>query len=151
MLPLQTAEVVAARYNVSREYQDQYSLQSQQRTAAAQAAGAFDDEIVPVEATMAVKDKATGEIVKRSVRLDHDEGNRPETTIEDLRSLKPVVEGGIVTAGNASQWSDVASACVAMEAKTEERRGFAPLGGYFGMRMVGTTPHYMCVGHGFAE
>src|SRR3546814_12311417 len=81
MLPLQTAEVVAARYNVSREYQDQYSLQSQQRTAAAQAAGAFDDEIVPVETTMAVKDKATGQVVKRSVRLAHDEGNRPEHNI----------------------------------------------------------------------
>src|SRR3546814_2645049 len=103
MLPLRTAEVVAARYNVSREYQDQYSLQSQQRTAAAQAAGAFDDEIVPVEATMAVKDKATGEIVKRSVRLDHDEGNRPETTIEDLRSLKPVVEGGIRSEEHTSE------------------------------------------------
>src|SRR3546814_499011 len=150
MLPLQTAEVVAARYNVSREYQDQYSLQSQQRTAAAQAAGAFDDEIVPVEATMAVKDKATGEIVKRSVRLDHDEGNRPETTIEDLRSLKPVVEGGIVTAGNASQLSDGASACVVMEAKTAERRGLAPLGRYVGMTMAGTKPDEMGIGPVFA-
>src|SRR3546814_347150 len=150
MLPLQTAEVVAARYNVSREYQDQYSLQSQQRTAAAQAAGAFDDEIVPVEATMAVKDKATGEIVKRSVRLDHDEGNRPETTIEDLRSLKPVVEGGIVTAGNASQLSDGASACVVMEAKTAERRGLAPLDRYVGMTMAGTKPDEMGIGPVFA-
>src|SRR3546814_13684948 len=103
MLPLRTAEVVAARYNVSREYQDQYSLQSQQRTAAAQAAGAFDDEIVHVEATMAVKDKATGEIVKRSVRLDHDEGKRPETTIEDLRFTNTVVDAGIVTAGKKRQ------------------------------------------------
>src|SRR3546814_15247642 len=86
---------------------------------------------------MAVKDKATGEIVKRSVRLDHDEGNRPGTTIEDLRSLKPVVEGGIVTAGNASQLSDGASACVVMEAKTAERRGLAPLGRYVGITMAG--------------
>src|SRR3546814_13564129 len=96
---------------------------------------------------MAVKDKATGEIVKRSVRLDHDEGNRPETTIEDLRSLKPVVEGGIVTAGNASQLSDGASACVVMEAKTAERRGLAPLGRYVGMTMAGTKPDEMGIGH----
>src|SRR3546814_3827375 len=99
---------------------------------------------------MAVKDKATGEIVKRSVRLDHDEGNRPETTIEDLRSLKPVVEGGIVTAGNASQLSDGASACVVMEAKTAERRGLAPLGRYVGMTMAGTKPDEMGIGPVFA-
>src|SRR3546814_11247640 len=99
---------------------------------------------------MAVKDKATGEIVKRSVRLDHDEGNRPETTIEDLRSLKPVVEVGIVTAGNASQLSDGASACVVMEATPAERRGLAPLGRYVGMTMAGTKPDEMGIGPVFA-
>lgn len=143
---LQTAEVVARRYGISREAQDLYSLQSQQRTAQAQAQGRFAQEIVPVTTQMAVADKATGAISYRTVTLDRDEGNRPETTLEGLASLKPVLEGGVVTAGNASQLSDGASACVLMEAGVAQRKGLAPLGIYRGMAVAGCAPDEMGIG-----
>src|SRR5207245_9777073 len=120
---LQMAEFVAKKYGISREAQDRYSLTSQQRTAAAQAAGRFDAEIVPFTTTMAIVDKNTKEVSYKEVALRADEGNRPETTLEGLASLKPVLEGGVVTAGNASQLSDGASASVLMERRLAERRG----------------------------
>jgi len=132
-----TAEVVAARYGVSRERCDAYALSSQQRTAAAQAAGRFSEEIVPV--------RTSSEIV-----LDRDEGMRPETTLGGLAALKTVHAGGIVTAGNASQLSDGASACVIMESKQAERRGLSPLGRYVGMAVTGTRPDEMGIGPVFA-
>jgi len=125
---LQTAEVVARRYGISREAQDEYALTSQQRTAAAQQAGYFEHEIVPMTARMKVQDKATGEISEREVTLKLDEGNRPDTTLEGLQKLKPVVEGGVITAGNASQLSDGAAAVVVMNADVARERGLAPLG-----------------------
>jgi len=148
---LQTAEVVAKRYNVSREAQDEYALQSQQRTAAAQAAGRFDAEIVPVTATMAVTDKETKEVSYKEVTLAKDEGNRPETTLEGLHALQPVLGPDMnITAGNASQLSDGASAAVLMEAKVAERRGLQPLGRYVGMAVAGTEPDEMGIGPVFA-
>jgi acetyl-CoA C-acetyltransferase len=147
---LQTAETVAKRYGIGRDRQDDYAVQSQQRTAAAQANGAFDVEIIAVETTMAVQDKVTGEIAMRPVTVSKDEGNRPDTTLKGLQSLKPVVEGGVVTAGNASQLSDGASACVVMDAKLAERRGLAPLGRYVGMAVAGTKPDEMGIGPVFA-
>jgi len=148
---LQTAEVVANRYGISREAQDEYSFQSQQRTAAAQAAGKFDDEIIPVTATMAVTDKATGETSKKEVTLSKDEGNRPETTLEGLSSLQPVIgPNGFITAGNASQLSDGASAAIVMDAKLAEQRGLTPLGRYVGMAVAGTEPDEMGIGPVFA-
>jgi len=147
---LQTAEFVAKKYGISREAQDRYSLASQQRTAAAQAAGRFDAEIVRFTTTMAVVDKATQEVSYREVTLDRDEGNRPETTLEGLQSLKPVIEGGVVTAGNASQLSDGASACVVMERGLAERRGLAPLGIYRGMSVAGCAPEEMGIGPVYA-
>lgn len=147
---LQTAETVALRYGIARDRQDAYALQSQQRTAAAQASGAFDDEIVPVTATMAVADRATGETSMKEVTLTRDEGNRPETTLEGLSSLKPVIEGGVVTAGNASQLSDGASACVVMEGAMAARLGLAPLGRYLGMAVAGLEPDEMGIGPVFA-
>ena len=146
-----TAEVVAKRYNISREVQDEYSLQSQQRTAAAQAAGKFDDEIVPCKATMAVVNKETKEVTFKDVVADKDECNRPDTTLEGLQSLKPVMgEGHTITAGNASQLSDGSSACVVMEAKVAEKRGLQPLGRYVGMAVAGTEPDEMGIGPVFA-
>jgi acetyl-CoA C-acetyltransferase len=142
---IQTAEVVSERYRISRETQDEYALQSQQRTAAAQEAGRFDDEIVPVTATKEVKDKATGEASYTEVTLSADEGNRPETTLEALAGLKPVM-GRFITAGNASQLSDGASACVLMEAGEAERRGLEPLGYYRGVAVAGCRPDEMGVG-----
>ncbi|MCB5425552.1 acetyl-CoA C-acyltransferase [Altererythrobacter sp. CC-YST694] len=147
---LQTAEVVAKRYGISREAQDAYALQSQQRTAAAQAAGKFDAEIVPVTATMAVANKETGEITKHEVTIAKDEGNRPETTLEGLASLNPVVPGGVITAGNASQLSDGSSAVVVMESSLAEKRGLQPLGRYVGMAVAGTEPDEMGIGPVFA-
>jgi len=153
MSMLETAEIVAERYGVSREAQDEYALQSQQRTAAAQAAGKFDDEIVPLPSTMLVKDKATGEISKQEVTLDKDEGNRPSTTLENLQSLNPVFakgmqvsEGKFITAGNASQLSDGASAAVLMERKEAEKRGLEPLGVYRGIAVAGLDPAEMGIG-----
>jgi len=147
---LQTAEVVAKRYGIGRDRQDAYGLQSQQRTAAAQASGRFDAEIVPVTATMLVTDKATGETSKKDVTLTRDEGNRADTTAEGLAGLKTVVEGGVITAGNASQLSDGASACVVMEAELAARRGLTPLGRYVGMAVAGTEPDEMGIGPVFA-
>lgn len=143
---LKTAENVARKYGVSREAQDEYSLSSQQRTAAAQAAGRFDDEIVPFSTRMAVKDRETGEVSMQDVTLDRDEGNRPQTTLESLTSLNPVLEGGVITAGNASQLSDGASACVLMEASVAEKRGLTPLGAYRGMAVAGCAPEEMGIG-----
>ena len=147
---LQTAEVVAKRYSISRERQDDYGLLSQQRTAEAQAAGIFDAEIVPVTTTMSVTDKATGKTSTQIVTLSKDEGNRPETSAEGLASLKPVIEGGAITAGNASQLSDGASACVMMEVGLAAERGLQPLGRYVGMAVAGTEPDEMGIGPVFA-
>ncbi len=140
---LLTAEHVAKTYNVSRDAQDEYALQSQLRTAAAQEAGRFDDEIVAITTQMAVVDKVTKQVSYRQVTLDKDEGNRPGTTLEGLQSLKPVIEGGCITAGNASQLSDGASACVLMESKLAEQRGLQPLGIYRGMAVAGNAPEEM--------
>jgi acetyl-CoA C-acetyltransferase len=146
-----TAEIVGKRYNIARDRQDAYALQSQQRTAAAQAAGKFDDEIVPVTATMSVKDKATGEVSTREVTITKDEGNRADTTLEGLQSLQPVMgPDAQVTAGNASQLSDGASACVIMEAGLAAERGLKPLGRYIGMAAAGTEPDEMGIGPVFA-
>lgn len=143
---LQTAEFVARQYGISRERQDAYALQSQQRTAAAQAAGRFDAEIVPFSAKMALVDRETKAVSYKEVTLTKDEGNRADTTAESLASLKPVVEGGVITAGNASQLSDGASACVLMDAGVAERRGLAPLGRYVGMTVAGNAPEEMGIG-----
>ncbi|MFS0738474.1 acetyl-CoA C-acyltransferase [Sphingomonas sp. 1P06PA] len=148
---LQTAEVVAKRYGVSRDRQDDYALQSQQRTAAAQAAGRFDAEIVPVTATMTVVDKATKETSKKEVTLSKDEGNRADTTLEGLKALVPVMGPEMnITAGNASQLSDGASACVVMEAGVAAARGLQPLGRYVGMAVAGTEPDEMGIGPVYA-
>ena len=147
---LQTAEVVGKRYGIDRERCDEYGFQSQQRTAAAQAAGKFDDEIVPVTATMKIVDKETKAETFQEVTLTKDEGNRADTTLEGLRSLKPVLEGGIVTAGNASQLSDGASASVLMEETLAVKRGLTPLGRYVGMAVAGTEPDEMGIGPVFA-
>jgi len=147
---LQTAEVVAKRYAITREAMDAYGLQSQQRTAAAQAAGKFDDEIVAVSATMAIVDKETKAVSHKDVTLSKDEGNRADTSAEGLASLKTVLEGGTITAGNASQLSDGASASVLMEEKEAERRGLTPLGRYVGMAVAGTEPDEMGIGPVFA-
>jgi acetyl-CoA C-acetyltransferase len=143
---LQTAEFVVDKFNISREAQDEYALQSQMRTAAGQQAGAFDDEIVPISATRAIKDKETGEISYSEATLSKDEGNRPQTTLEGLAGLNPVIEGGSVTAGNASQLSDGASACVLMEYSLAEKRGLEPLGIYRGMAVAGNAPEEMGIG-----
>ena len=157
MSMIETAEIVADRYKVSREAQDEYSLQSQQRTAEAQAAGRVAAEIVPVTATMTVTDKATGETSKREITLDRDEGNRPQTRLEDLAGLKPVFKGGqkikqgeYITAGNASQLSDGGAALVLMDAKEAERRGLQPLGAYRGLAVAGCDPDEMGIGPVFA-
>ncbi|WP_072384301.1 acetyl-CoA C-acyltransferase [Novosphingobium sp. NDB2Meth1] len=147
---LQTAETVGKRYNISREACDEYALQSQQRTAAAQAAGKFDDEIVAASASMGVQNKETGEITMHDVTLTKDEGNRPSTTLENLQALKPVIEGGIVTAGNASQLSDGSAAVVLMEAGVAAQKGLTPLGRYVGMAAAGTEPDEMGIGPVFA-
>lgn len=147
---LDTAEVVARRYGISRDRQDAYALQSQRRTAAAQAAGRFNDEIVPVTARKAVADKATGAVSYETVTLGSDEGNRADTTAEGLASLRPVREGGVITAGNASQLSDGASASILMEASLAEKRGLTPLGRYVGMAVAGTKPDEMGIGPVFA-
>jgi acetyl-CoA acetyltransferase family protein len=143
---LKTAEFVAARYGISREDQDRYSAESQRRTAEAQQAGRFDAEIVPIGATMAVASKETGDLSYHEVTLARDEGNRPDTTLQSLAALKPVLEGGVVTAGNASQLSDGASACVLMDSRLAEQRGLAPLGIYRGMAVAGCAPEEMGIG-----
>jgi acetyl-CoA C-acetyltransferase/acetyl-CoA acyltransferase len=147
---LQTAETVAKRYGVSREAMDEYSFQSQQRTAAAQAAGRFDAEIVPATTVMSVTDKATGETSSKEVTLSKDEGNRPDTTREGLAALNPVLPGGTITAGNASQLSDGSAALVVMEAALAAKKGLAPLGRLVGTAVAGTEPDEMGIGPVFA-
>lgn len=153
MSMVETAEIVARRNGVSREAQDAYALQSQQRTAAAQDAGRFDDEIVPITTVMQVRDRDTGETSMREVTLSRDEGNRPGTTLDGLGALAPVFKDGqqvakgqFITAGNASQLSDGASAAVLMERREAERRGLAPLGLYRGMAVAGVAPDEMGIG-----
>jgi acetyl-CoA C-acetyltransferase len=143
---LDTAEVVANRYNISREQQDAYALTSQQRTAAAQTAGKFTDEIVPVTCTKLVMDKVTGQVSKEDVTLVNDEGNRPSTTLAGLSGLKAVKENGSITGGNASQLSDGAAAVVIMERELAEQRGLSPLGAYRGMVVTGCEPDEMGIG-----
>lgn len=149
MSMLETAEIVAKKFGISREAQDEYALQSQQRTAAAQAAGKFDDEIIAVSAEKTVTDKASGETRTETVTIAKDEGNRADTTLEGLANLAPVM-GGTVTAGNASQLSDGASACVLMEAKDARQRGLQPLGIYRGIAVAGCAPDIMGIGPVFA-
>jgi acetyl-CoA acetyltransferase family protein len=147
---LETAERVASRYGISRERQDAYSLQSQQRTAAAQRDGLFDLEIIPIEAVMALKDKETGAVSHCSTTLSKDEGNRPETTLQGLSALKPVIPNGVITAGNSSQLSDGASACVLMHEAEAMARGLAPLGRYLGIAVAGCEPDEMGIGPVYA-
>ncbi len=151
MAMLDTAEVVSKRYNVSREAQDAYSLQSQTRTAEAQQAGRFDDEIIPVTVTKLFTDKETGEQTRQEITIDRDECNRPSTTASGLATLPPVMgEGGFITAGNASQLSDGVSACVLMEREHAKERGLEPLGIYRGMAAAGCEPDEMGIGPVFA-
>jgi acetyl-CoA C-acetyltransferase len=147
---LQTAEVVAARYGISRDVQDEYAYRSQMRTAAAQVAGKFDDEIVPVTATKVIIDRETKVESFQEVTLSKDEGNRAETTLEGLQGLKPVIEGGVITAGNASQLSDGASASVLMSSKLAEQQNLTPLGAYRGIAVAGCEPDEMGIGPVFA-
>ncbi len=148
---IDTADIVAARYKISREAQDAFALASQQRTAAAQAAGRFDEEIVPLQTTKLVTDKETGATREEVVTLAKDEGNRPDTTLEGLSRLEPVKgPGKFVTAGNASQLSDGASACVVMDARLAERRGLRPLGVFRGLAVAGCEPDEMGIGPVFA-
>jgi acetyl-CoA C-acetyltransferase len=148
---LGTAETVAQRYKISREAQDEYSLQSQQRTAAAHENGRLEAEIAPATVTMAVKDKETGEVSKKEITIARDEGNRPDTTLEGLAALQPVLGPGTsITAGNASQLSDGSTACIIMDASVAEKRGIEPLGRYIGMAVAGTEPDEMGIGPVFA-
>jgi acetyl-CoA C-acetyltransferase len=151
MSMLETAEIVAKRYGVTREAQDRYALESQHRIAAAQREGRLDAEIVPLKSVKIVTDKATGQTREESVTLTQDEGNRADTTAEGLATLKPVVSAeGTITAGNASQLSDGASACVVMDARLAERRGLAPLGIFRGLAVAGCEPDEMGIGPVFA-
>jgi acetyl-CoA C-acetyltransferase len=157
MTMLETAEIVAARYEVSREAQDAYALQSQQRTAQAQKEGRFDRELIPVSTTMTVIDKVTGVSSERQIAISADEGNRPQTTMADLEKLQPVFKGGqqvaqgrYVTAGNASQLSDGAAAVVLMERSLAERRGLSVLGAYRAIAVAGCAPDEMGIGPVFA-
>ena len=150
MVMLDTAETVANRYNVSREVQDEYALTSQQRTAAAQQAGRFDDEIVSLSTVMKVKNRDTGEVSEKEVTLVRDECNRPSTNPEDLSGLNPVIENGSITPGNASQLSDGASACVVMDRKLAEQKGLQPMGIFRGLSVHGCEPDEMGIGPVFA-
>ena len=148
---LQTAEIVASRYGIGRDQQDAYALQSQLRTAEAQAAGRFDTEIISVDAMMSVTNKETGEVSSKPVTLTKDEGNRPDTKLEGLQALQPVLgPNAVITAGNASQLSDGASACVVMEAGVAAARGLQPLGRYVGIAVAGTEPDEMGIGPVYA-
>lgn len=147
---LETAEFVARKYAVSRETQDEYALQSQQRTAAAQRSGRFNAEIVPIDATMLVIDKNTKQTSMQNVTLTRDEGNRPDTAFDGLAKLKPVIDGGVITAGNSSQLSDGASACVLMDEKVAAQKGLKPLGRYLGLAVAGCAPEEMGIGPVFA-
>jgi acetyl-CoA C-acetyltransferase len=147
---LQTSEFISKKYGISREAQDRYALSSQQRTAAAQAAGRLNAEVVPIDVRMVVMDKETGVVTHEDVTLSRDEGNRPLTTYESLAQLSPVIEGGVVTAGNASQLSDGASACVLMDRQLAEQRGLPLLGIYRGMAVAGCAPEEMGLGPMYA-
>ena len=147
---LQTAEMVSKRYGISREAQDRYGVASVLRAAAAREAGKTKDEIVPINATMKVVDKQTGVETTREVLHDKDEGIRPDTTYEGVSQIKPAIEGGVIAAGNASQFSDGASACVVMNAKVAEKRGLQPLGIYRGFAVAGCEPDEMGIGPVFA-
>jgi acetyl-CoA C-acetyltransferase len=147
---LQTAENVARRYNIPKERQDEYGVQSQQRAAAAQAAGRFDDEIVPITVTAGVVDKATGMMVTKEVTCSADEGIRADTTLEGVSKIRTAIPGGVITAGNASQFSDGASACVVMDAALAAKRGIQPLGYFRGFTVAGCEPDEMGIGPVFA-
>jgi acetyl-CoA C-acetyltransferase len=147
---LQTAENVAKRYKISKERQDEYGVQSQQRAAAAQAAGKFDDEIVPMTTVMGVADKATGMLTTREVTISADEGIRADTTLEGVSKIRTAVPGGVITAGNASQFSDGASVAVVMSAKTAAAKGLQPLGIFRGFAVAGCEPDEMGIGPVFA-
>jgi acetyl-CoA C-acetyltransferase len=147
---LQTAETVAKRYGIPREKQDEYGVRSQQRAAAAQAAGRFKEEIVPLATVMAVGDKDTGRLLTRETTLAADEGIRPDTTYDAVAKIKPAMPGGVVAAGNASQFSDGASACVVMDSKLAEKRGLSPLGIFRGFAVAGCEPDEMGIGPVFA-
>jgi acetyl-CoA C-acetyltransferase len=150
MTMIETADNVAARYNVTRDQQDAFALESQRRTASAQQARKFDDEIVPLPSVQKFVDKETKAESFQPVTLSKDEGNRPDTSPEGLSGLKPVREGGYITAGNASQLSDGASVCVVMEGKEAERRGLKPLGRFVGFAVAGCEPDEMGIGPVFA-
>ncbi|MFB9126697.1 acetyl-CoA C-acyltransferase [Paraburkholderia dipogonis] len=147
---LETAEFVSRKYGISREAQDRYAFESQRRTGQAQAEGRFADEIVPLTTRMLVTDKVTGQTSYQEITLARDEGNRPGTTLESLSGLAPVADGGVVTAGNASQLSDGASACVLVNGKLAQQIGLAPLGIYRGMTVVGNAPQEMGIGPVYA-
>jgi acetyl-CoA C-acetyltransferase len=147
---LQTAETVAQRYGIPRERQDEYGARSQQRAAAAQASGKFRDEIVPITVTAGVADKASGQLITREVTVSEDEGIRPDTTFEAVAKIKPAIPGGVIAAGNASQFSDGASACVVMNARLAEQRGLQPLGIFRGFAVAGCEPDEMGIGPVFA-
>ncbi|HEY6004214.1 MAG TPA: acetyl-CoA C-acyltransferase [Anaeromyxobacter sp.] len=150
MSMLETAEVVGKRYGIPREKQDEYGVRSQQRAAAGQAAGKFADELVPFKTVMGVADKATGKVSAKEVTLSADEGIRPDTTYEAVSKIKPALPGGVVAAGNASQFSDGASACVVMDSKLAEKRGLEPLGIFRGFTVAGCEPDEMGIGPVFA-
>ena len=147
---LQTAEMVAKRYNISRERQDEYGVQSQQRAAAAQAAGRFDAEIAPMTTIMGVADKASGMLMTREVTISADEGIRADTTLEAVSKIRPAVPGGVITAGNASQFSDGASVAIVMSAQTAQAKGLQPLGIFRGFAVAGCEPDEMGIGPVFA-
>jgi acetyl-CoA C-acetyltransferase len=147
---LQTAEMVAKRYQIPRQLMDEYGVQSQMRNSAAAAAGKFNDEIVPITVRMAVADKASGQLMTREVTLADDEGRRPDTTLEGVAKIRSAVPGGVVTAGNASQYSDGAGACVVMDAKLAEQRGIKPLGYFRAFAVAGCEPDEMGIGPVFA-
>ena len=147
---LQTAETVAKRYGIPRDKQDEYGARSQQRAAAAQAAGKFNDEIVPITVTAGMADKATGRLFTKEVTVSADEGIRADTTYEGVAKIRPAMPGGVIAAGNASQFSDGASACVVMDGKLAEKRGIAPLGIFRGFAVAGCEPDEMGIGPVFA-
>jgi acetyl-CoA C-acetyltransferase len=147
---VQTAEQVAKRYNISKDLQDEYGVRSQLRAAAAQAKGLFKDEIVPMTVTMGVADKATGQLITKEVTIDADEGIRADTTIEGVSKIRSAIPGGVITAGNASQFSDGASACVVMNSKLAEQRGIEPLGIFRGFAVAGCEPDEMGIGPVYA-
>ena len=147
---LQTAEQVARRYGITKEAQDEYGVRSQQRAAAGQAAGKFTDEIAPMTTVMGVVDKASGRLGRKEVTIAADEGIRPDTTLEAVSRIRPATPGGVVTAGNASQYSDGSSACVLMDARLAEKRGLQPLGFFRGFAVAGCEPDEMGIGPVFA-